>query len=121
MANPFVHVELSTDDTGKARDFYGKVFDWKFEDAPSPVPGGTYTHIRVGEGTGGGLMKKPMAEAPNMWLPYVLVPNLDATLAKVRALGAKVVVDKMVVPDQGAFAVFLDPTGAAIGVWQAAK
>src|SRR5262245_54890011 len=58
MGNPFCHVELSTDAPAKAREFYGKLFQWKFEDAPSPVPGGTYTHIRVGDGTGGGLMKK---------------------------------------------------------------
>jgi predicted enzyme related to lactoylglutathione lyase len=29
MANPFVHVELNTTDVGKAKTFYGKLFDWK--------------------------------------------------------------------------------------------
>ena len=32
MANPFVHVELTTSDTGKAKSFYGELFDWKLED-----------------------------------------------------------------------------------------
>ena len=33
MANPFVHVELSTTDVSKAKSFYGALFDWKLEDA----------------------------------------------------------------------------------------
>src|SRR5262249_15080596 len=84
MGNPFCHVELSTDQPGKAREFYARLFSWKYEDAPSQVPGGTYTHIKVGERTGGGLMQKAMAQAPNAWLPYVLVDNVDKTIAKAR-------------------------------------
>ena len=121
MANPFVHVELNTDNSAKSKEFYSKVFDWKFEDTPSPVPGGVYTHIKVGDGTGGGLLKKPMSEAPTMWLPYVLVNSVDETIKKARQLGAKVVVEKMPVPDMGAFGIFVDPAGAALGVWEMAK
>jgi predicted enzyme related to lactoylglutathione lyase len=121
MANPFCHVELTTDDPKKSRDFYGKVFDWKFEETPSPVPGGLYTHIKVGDGTGGGLMKNPMPEAGNHWMPYVLVDDVDATIGRARKLGAKVIVEKITVPGMGAFAVFVDPSGAALGVWQVAK
>jgi predicted enzyme related to lactoylglutathione lyase len=32
MANPFVHVELMSTDVGKAKAFYGELFDWKLED-----------------------------------------------------------------------------------------
>ena len=34
MANAFVHVELNTTDVGKAKAFYGKLFDWTLEDIP---------------------------------------------------------------------------------------
>jgi uncharacterized protein len=47
MANPFVHVELTTPDTGKAKTFYGALFDWKLDDMEM-APGFTYTMIRVG-------------------------------------------------------------------------
>src|SRR5690242_351761 len=57
MANPFVHVELNTTDTAAAKAFYGKLFDWHLEDMP--MPNGTYTMIKVGEGTGGGIVKHP--------------------------------------------------------------
>ena len=43
MGNPFVHVELMSNDVGKAKLFFGKLFDWKLEDIPSP--GGGYTMI----------------------------------------------------------------------------
>jgi predicted enzyme related to lactoylglutathione lyase len=31
MGIPFVHVELMSTDVGKAKAFYGKLFDWKLE------------------------------------------------------------------------------------------
>ena len=55
MGNPFVHVELMTGDVEKAKAFYGALFDWQLED----VPGMNYTIVRVGEGTGGGMMACP--------------------------------------------------------------
>ena len=45
MGNPFVHVELNSTDLAKSKDFYGKLFDWKLEDAHMS-PGGSYTMIR---------------------------------------------------------------------------
>ena len=59
MANPFVHVELNTTDVTKAKNFYGKLFGWKLEDVE--MEGGAYTMIKVGEGTGGGIIKHPRA------------------------------------------------------------
>ena len=89
MANAFVHVELSTTDVAKAKDFYGKLFKWELEDVPM---GGedTYTMIKVGEGTGGGLMKQMMPGAPSAWLAYVQVDDIEAATKKAKSLGAKV-------------------------------
>ena len=87
MANPFVHVELDTPDVAKAKAFYGKLFDWKLEDVPMG-DGTTYTMIGVGEGTGGGMMKNPMPNAPSIWLAYVLVDDIKAATQKARSLGA---------------------------------
>lgn len=36
MANPFVHIELMSSDVGKAKAFYGKLFNWQLEDMPMP-------------------------------------------------------------------------------------
>jgi predicted enzyme related to lactoylglutathione lyase len=120
MANPFCFVAFNTDDVTSAKSFYGKVFDWKLEDGQMPGKG-PYTMIQVGEGVGGALMKKDMPEAPTAWLPYVRVGDVAATVRRARELGAKIVVDKTDVPPMGAFAIFVDPAGAALGVWEDAK
>jgi uncharacterized protein len=66
MANPFVHVELSTTDVNKAKTFYGKLFEWTLEDVP--MPDGAYTMIKPGKGTGGGMMKQLIPGAPSAWM-----------------------------------------------------
>jgi uncharacterized protein len=73
MRNPFVHVELVTTDVAKAKSFYGKLFNWKLEDVDMGEM--IYTLIKVGEGTGGGLMKNPMPDGHSTWIAYVKVPT----------------------------------------------
>src|SRR5438132_10977424 len=75
MANPFVHVELNTTDVDKAKEFYSRLFDWKLEDM-AMGPSDTYTIIKVGDGTGGGLLKNPEPGCPSFWLAYVLVDDI---------------------------------------------
>jgi len=118
MANPFVHVELNSTDVAKSKAFYGKLFDWKLEDIPNDAAGGTYTMIRVGDGTGGGMMKSPMPGAPSMWLAYVLVDDIEAATKKAKSLGAKVMKDVTEVMDMGWLSIIVDPTGAMLGLWK---
>jgi uncharacterized protein len=118
MANPFVHVELNTTDTAKAKAFYGKLFDWKMEDMDMG-PAGTYTMINPGEGTGGGLWKNPLPGAPSLWLAYAIVDDVKAATAKAKSLGASVMKDVTEVPSMGWYSIIADPTGAHLGLWQA--
>ena len=117
MANPFVHIELHADDLAKGRKFYESLFDWKLEDMS--MGGNSYTMIGVGEGTGGGMMKNPAPGTPSHWLAYVDVADVDAAAEKAKSLGATVVQPKTEVPNAGWFSVIIDPTGAALGLWQA--
>jgi predicted enzyme related to lactoylglutathione lyase len=119
MGNPFVHVELMTTDVGKAKAFYGKLFEWKLEDMD--VGDMTYTMIRVGDGTGGGLMKNPMPNASSMWVAYVNVDDVKAATTKAKSLGAKVMKDVTEVKNVGSFTIITDPTGAMLGLWQPKK
>jgi predicted enzyme related to lactoylglutathione lyase len=114
MANPFVHIELHTQDPEKAKKFYGKLFDWTLEEYPDM----NYTIINVGEGTGGGIMKSPMPDAMPQWVPYVLVGDVTASTEKAKSLGATVLADVTEIPDMGWFSMLLDPTGAAFALWK---
>jgi predicted enzyme related to lactoylglutathione lyase len=120
MANPFVHVELNTNDLPKAKQFYSSLFSWQLEDMPMGG-GDTYTLIKVGEGTGGGMMKHPMPGAPSLWIAYVLVDDIAASTAKAKSLGAHLIKDVTEIPGMGSFSIFNDPTGATFAMWQVAK
>ena len=116
MPNAFVHVELNTTDVDKAKAFYGKLFEWTLEDVP--IPGMSYTMIKVGKGTGGGIMKHPMPGAPSAWLAYVEVDDIAASTEKARSLGANIIRDVTEVPGAGWLSILMDPTGAALGLWK---
>jgi predicted enzyme related to lactoylglutathione lyase len=117
MANPFVHVELNTQNVAKAKSFYQSMFSWTLNDVD--MGGGhTYTMINVGEGTGGGMMQHPMPGEPSMWLPYVQVDDIMAATEKAKSLGATIVRDVMDVMGAGKLSIFRDPTGATLGLWQ---
>jgi hypothetical protein len=113
MPNPFAHVELNTDDVKKAKKFYQAVFAWKLTDMPAMA----YTMIDVGGGAGGGMQKKQMPEAPTAWLPYVQVDDVKATMAKAIKAGGKPALEFQDIGDMGAIGIFIDPAGAALGVW----
>ncbi|HEX3377213.1 MAG TPA: VOC family protein [Candidatus Acidoferrales bacterium] len=116
MANPFVHVELNTTDVSKAKSFYGSLFNWTLEDVP--VGPETYTMIKVGEGTGGGIMKHTMPGAPSMWLAYVHVDDVAAATKKAKSLGANIVKDVTEIMGVGSFSILIDPTGATLALFQ---
>jgi predicted enzyme related to lactoylglutathione lyase len=119
MANPFVQVELVTQDLQKSRDFYSQLFDWKLEHVSMGAE--SYTLIGVGKdsgGVGGLMMKAPVAGVPTFWLSYVLVDDIRASTEKAKSLGATVIRDVTEVP-AGWFSIIRDPQGAMLGLWKA--
>jgi len=116
VPNPFVHVELNSTDVAKSKAFYGKLFDWTLEDMP--IGDLDYTMIKVGKGTGGGMMKQLIPGAGSAWLPYVDVPDIKAATKKAKDLGAKVMKDVSEVADMGWLSIIVDPTGAPLGLWK---
>ncbi len=115
MANPFVHLELNTPDLAKAKEFYGKLFNWTFTDNDMG-PAGIYSTFKPTDGPGGGMMSMP--GAPTQWLAYVGVDDIHAATEKARSLGAKVIRDSDEIPNIGWMSVLSDPTGAKIALFQ---
>jgi len=123
MANPFIHSELASTNVPKAKTFYSKLFDWKLKDVPNDASGGTYTMIDVGKGPGygGGIMQQMIPDADSAWMPYVEVKDIDAATKKAKKLGAKICRDVTEVEDMGWLSIFVDPTGAMLGLWETKK
>jgi predicted enzyme related to lactoylglutathione lyase len=115
MGNPLVHFEFMVSDVGKAKEFYGKVFDWKFKDAESM----DYVMIDTGKEPGGGMMKKS-DETPQFALSeYFQVDDIEETLGRVEKAGGRRGIPKMEIPDMGWWAMFFDPDGIPVMIWQA--
>ena len=119
MENAFCHIELNSNDPGKAKDFYGELFSWKFEDYP--MPEGTYTMLNPGKDPQGGIFKNPVPGIPSHWLVYIQVEDIVESTEKAKQLGAKVHKDITDIPDMGRFSVIEDPTGAVAALWQSVQ
>jgi uncharacterized protein len=121
--NPFVWYELMTSDVAAAKAFYVKVVGWNTQDVP--MPGMTYTLLRVGDTQIGGLMALPKeASAAGMkpcWVGYVEVDDADTAAAKVKRLGGKILAAPMDIPNVGRFATVTDPQGAAVNLFKPAQ
>ena len=109
-------VDLGTPDLAGSTQFYSKLFGW---DADEPVAeAGGYTLLRQNGKVVAGIGPIMMEGQPTAWSTYVCTEDADETAAKVQAAGGKVIAPPMQVMNQGKMAVFQDPTGAYIGVWQ---
>lgn len=118
MGNPLCHFEFMVSDPKKAKEFYGKVFDWEFKTDES-MP--EYTMINTGTEPGGGMMKKP-DEAPMFGISqYFLVDSIDETIEKAMAAGASPGIPKMEIPTVGWWAMFMDPDGIPVMIFESLK
>jgi uncharacterized protein len=117
MAETICHFEFMSNDPVKSRAFYSKIFSWEYQDMGMPG----YTGIKTGAQLGGGLMAKP-AEAPSPALNvYFYVESIEKTLGKVRAAGGNVIKEKTEIPGMGWWAMFMDPEGICLGIFEEMK
>ncbi len=114
--------ELATANLQASKDFYGKVFDWKFTE--HPMGDMTYTMINTNGKEFAGMWSIPKAQEAQIqphWLAYILVENLDQSLEKAMRHGATLIKPATPIGDFGRMAIIKDPTGAHIALWQALK
>jgi len=114
VGNPIVHWELMVSDTAKAKAFYSSVFDWEWDEATFPG----YQGIRTGTEPPGGMMARPEMVPMSALNTYFGVDDIEATLAKATKAGATVVAPKTPLPGIGFWAMFADPDGIPVGLFQ---
>jgi predicted enzyme related to lactoylglutathione lyase len=112
-------VDIGTDVDG-AKAFYSALFGWDTEDAGPPEQTGGYGFFTKGGKmvAGYGPQQNP---GPPFWSAYIAVVDADAVTTRVEAAGGTVIVPPMDVMGAGHMAVFQDPSGAFISVWQAGE
>ena len=117
VVNAPVWVDLSSTDAAASRDYYSKLFGWKVDLAPDPDAGGYALATSGGKNVAGiGPTQDP--QGPSAWMMYIGVTDAEEIAEKIQAAGGKVVAPPFDVLKSGRMAVFQDPTGAYISVWQ---
>jgi hypothetical protein len=109
-------VDHAAKDVTASNFFYSSLFGWDAEDQGDES--GNYTMLSKAGKNAAGNMGTMMEGQPSAWTTYVSVENADRTIEAAKKAGATVFVEPMDVLDIGRMAVFADPTGAAIGIWQ---
>lgn len=117
LVGKFVWCDLITDDADAARRFYGGLFGWSFEETDGP--GGAPYWLAVDDGVyiGGIVTRADPSDGTDVsrWLPYVSVADVDTSVDRARASGARTAVAPLDVR-LGRVAVIVDPDGAALGL-----
>jgi predicted enzyme related to lactoylglutathione lyase len=118
----FVWFDLVTSDATASQRFYGKVFDWKFQQ----LRGTKERYFLISnEGKNIGGIVTP-AGAPKgtvgaRWLSIASVANMDRAVAAMTAGGGQVLQSAIVVEGFGTRALLRDSQGAVIGLLQSSS
>lgn len=109
--------ELYTTDYAAGFEFYRQIAGWEKLGSFDMGPMGEYLIWGRDGKQLGGIMNKPkeMPQPPG-WLCYITTTDLEGTLAKAKASGAKVINGPMEVPGGQRIVQLLDPQGAAFAI-----
>jgi predicted enzyme related to lactoylglutathione lyase len=111
-------VDVSTPNMEATKAFYNGLFGW--EGTTYPEMGG-YTNFTKGGKLVCGAAPTQSPDQHPAWGTYIAVDDADATAQAVQENGGQVAFPPMDVADLGRMALFQDPTGAFLGIWQAGK
>ena len=115
-------VDLPTSDQAAAKAFYAGLFGWTYDDQPMGE-GQVYSMAMLGGHQVAAISSQPAemaaAGAPPMWNTYLAVDSVDDATAKVEAAGGKVAMAPFDIMDAGRMSFVMDPSGAAVALWQA--
>jgi uncharacterized protein len=111
------HFAINADDLPRARQFYERVFAWRFE--PWGPPG--FFMIATGEAAGpmGSLQQRRELVAGRRMTGFectiAVEEDVEKVAAAVKANGGRVVMDKATIPGVGDLIFFEDPEGNLAG------
>lgn len=107
--------ELVTQDIKGSRNFYTDLLGWEAVPFADDLE---YEIFQVDGENVSGLMKAKSAGTPSMWIPYIAVEDIAATLSDAAKLKATKLMGPVTVPTVGQIAVIKDPQGAVVGFLQ---
>ncbi len=109
----FVHIEIASTDPARTKKFFEDVFEWDFESHPEM----NYHTYAAPSGPGGGLMSPMENQQPGI-LNYLMSHDIDTDVKKIEESGGRVLQPKREIPGVGWWAVFEEPTGIVLALFQ---
>jgi predicted enzyme related to lactoylglutathione lyase len=115
-------VDVHLPDPPASVPFYSGLFGWDIEETmPAGAPG-SYMMARIKGGDVAALSSPPPGAPPRpVWNTYINVDSVDETAKKVEEAGGRIMMPPMDVMESGRMAVFFDPEGAVLAIWQPNK
>ncbi len=114
MANPLIsHIEIPSTDLDKSKDFFNKLLGWEFKSF-----GNGYLLFNNHKGIMVGIRKVDNIVKGENTVFHLTVENIDNVLKKSVELGGAIKRGKTVIPAMGWYALFFDPDGNTIGLYQ---
>ena len=113
-------MDLTVSNADEVRDFYAAVVGWQ----PEAVDMGEYADYSMVDPESGEPIcgvchaRGQNADLPPVWLMYIVVEDLDASLATCVSKGGHVVLPARGFGGMGRFAVIRDPGGAHVALTQ---
>lgn len=116
--HPIAHVDIFAHDQNESANFYRDAFGWEVD---SSFPG--YPMFSAEGGPGGGFVKAGSEGVGSFAsagvLIYLRTSDIDASLGAITAAGGAVVAPRTEIEGgHGSYAVFSDPGGNTLGLYQ---
>lgn len=108
------HIDIPVTDLARASEFYSTLFGWDIAEVPGFE--GYPMWQAPNKISGGGLA--PRDENFTQPRSYVEVDSIEEVLATARAHGATVVMEKSPIDAESWWAIFTDPDGNHIGLYE---
>src|SRR6478609_8551122 len=108
-------IDLQTSDPNAAKEFYGALFGWAYDDQPVDEANGVFYSMAKLDGHDVGAIAPLQDEqaaqgVPPHWNSYIAVDDIEAAVAKVGPAGGTVIAPPFDIFDAGRMAVVQDPT-----------
>lgn len=113
-------VDLATADAAGAKEFYGGLFGWEWEDVPGPDGGVMYSTSSLAGRLVAGISQitPEMGDIPTVWSTYFITDSADESHAAVLAAGGTEIMPPCDIMDTGRMAIAADDQGAPFGLWE---
>jgi predicted enzyme related to lactoylglutathione lyase len=114
MANLLIsHIEIPSTNLDKTKDFFNQLLGWDFKSF-----GNGYLLFNNHKGIMVGIRKADRIAKGDNTVFHINVDSIDDTLKKCVDLGGSIKRAKTIIPAMGWYALFFDPDGNTIGLYQ---